>query len=280
MGNNLFNISLSSLIITATYQRLINMDYADLAGSSEYQEMITKLERYISVEADYYSMLTSDDINNYFNLLKNVTSFNNQVDGRIYTRMNDIRRIRMNNPLVNDKVLLSSIISSKLTIDILKNVNAKIADLAKNKELDDTDVYMLELYHKRYKYHYLTSNSYIEDLSLKNNFDIEKLPSYTYYEVEREYGFEFVDNIQNNFYDYVMASLDELSGIQSNDKYLVSYISLFELARIEAVIPYLSLDSLNKLLLYIHQHMTKYDSNSALRRARKIIHKKKEEFNK
>lgn len=279
MDNNLFNISMASLFITATYEKLLKLEFIDLTDGVEYEDTINNLKRYVDMENEFYHKLTKIDIDTYFNLIKDIHRFNNQVDARIYSRMNDIKRINDGNISIDNNILLSSVISSKLTIDILKNVHNKIKELEDNSEFTVDDVMSLQLYETRFMYHYLTSNYFIERLSLENNFDLNEIPGYSYQDIEKRFNIQFINNIQNNFYNYVIESLNQLTNIKSDDKYLLIYSSIFEIARIEAMLPYLNSDSINKLLATIEEHTIKYDSNSALRKIKKIINKRKEEFN-
>ena len=279
MNETLFKISTTSLIIISSYNKLVNLALADMEDTLEYQEYLEKIKKYVNYENELYQSLTKKDINEYDTLMQNISRFDNQVDARIYSRINDIKRIKNNQPVINNNILLSSVISSKLTIDILKNVDHIISNLTENEELDETDITMLNLYNKRYKHHYLASNYFIERLSLEHNFNLDNIPSYSYEDIEDKFNIRFLDNIQNNFYDYVIASLDELANMHSDNKYILIYSSIFEIARIKSIIEYLDLNSLNKLFTLINEHKTKYDCNSALRKVRKIIIKKKEEFN-
>ena len=278
MNEGLFKVGTSSVIICATYHRLIELSYANMEDTSEYLELIEKLKIYIKAENELYHNLSKGEVDNYFALINNKTIFNNSIDGRIYTRMTDIKRIYDSNPVIDGNILLSSVISSKLTIDILKNVEEKIAELYDNMEMNDDDINMLKLYSKRFKFYYLTTNYFIENLALNANFDVKKIPSYSYQDIENRFNIKFINNIQNNFYNYVITSLNELSLLKSENKYIMIYTKLFEVARIEAMLPYLNLDSLNKILSYITDHKIKCDSNSAIKKVKKIIIKRKEEF--
>lgn len=278
MTNNLFNISVASTIITGYYQKIINLAYYDREDSDEYKETIKKLKDYIEVERNYYLALDENDIAEYFKRIKNKTSFGNPIDGRIYMRISDVKKIYEGNPVIDGDKLLSSIISSKITIDVLKNVELKIIELNSTDTMDEEDKMLLSLYGKQFKFHYLTSNPFIEQLAIDNEFDINRMPSYSYQEIEDSFKLKFVNNIQDNFYNYIIASLDELANIQCNDKYLLIYTKLFETARIESMLPYLNIDSLNKLICYIGNHDIKYSSNSALTKIKKLIMKRKEEF--
>lgn len=279
MTNNLFNISVASTIITGYYQKLINLALTYCEDSSEFKDTIEKLKECVRVEHDFYLALDDNDINEYFKHIKNKTSFSNKIDGRIYMRISNIKKIYEGNPVIDGDKLLSSIISSKITIDVLKNVEQKIIEINNTDTMDEEDKAFLSLYSKYYKFHYLSANPFIENLAFDNEFDIAKIPSYSYQDIEDSFKVKFVNNIQGNFYNYIIASLDELANIQSDDKYLLIYTKLFETARIESMLPYLNIDSLNKLISYINNHNIKYNSNSALTKVRKLIMKRKEEFN-
>ena len=277
MNNTLLNIGLSSLVVTAAYNKLYQMSYMNQEDSEEYKEEITKLKKYIQVENEYYHELTDNDIATYFQLIANKTKFDNVADARIYSRMNEIKKQKENSPAIAP---LSMTIASKVLIDVLKIVNKRINAIEANDDIDDTDITMLEIHTKRFNYHYLSANSFIEQMALECNFDINEIPTIEYTDIEKQYNVSLVKHIQKEFSDYIIGSLNELANLKSDDKYIRIYLSIFEAARVEAMLPYLNLESLDKVLSYINTHSTKYDSNGALRKVRKLIIKRKEEFNK
>ena len=77
---------------------------------------------------------------------------------------------------------------------------------------------------------------------------------------------------------YFIAAIKELASLKSKDEHLVAYSSLFECARVEALLPYLTCDEVNSVLRIYEDSKYRYDANGALRKVRKIIQKRKEEF--
>ena len=276
-NETLFKINIASLIISLIYDKIIKYDLIDMGDSLECQEYIDKLSQCIKVEQDLYRHATKEDVSTYFNLIKGIRRFDSTKDSRIYNRMNDKKRMNEKQHMV-DTVLLSSIISSKLIIDVIKGVDYKINNLKTNDEVDNYDIYILKLYNKRMKYHYLGSNDFIESLAIKYNFNINEIPSYDFKAIEDRCGFKFLDAIKSILLNYVMDSIRELADLKIDDKYLLLYTSLFEISRVEAILPYLDEEAIDKVILMYTNYKYSYDSNSALRKVKKIIYKRKEEF--
>ena len=83
---------------------------------------------------------------------------------------------------------------------------------------------------------------------------------------------------QNIIYNYVVSSIEELANFETDDKYLLSYISIFEVARVKVMLPYLNKESLESIMELYKQNKFSYDKNGALRKVKKLINKRKEEF--
>ena len=121
MSINLFNAGVASTIIASHYETIIDLALEDREKSLEFHDAINKLKRYIDEERDYYLALTPEEIDSYFEYIKDQTSFHNRIDGRIYMRMYDMKRLHDTNPVVYGDILFSSVISSKITINIFFN---------------------------------------------------------------------------------------------------------------------------------------------------------------
>ena len=278
MDDELLQLNIAGLIIASTYEKLIKYSYGDMEECPEFIDTIEKIKQYTRVENELYSNIGRNTIDNYFASISKNHRFNNSKDARMYNRMSDRMRELNGSKTVNG-ILISSIISSKLIIDNLHYVNDRINELVPNEEIQEDDILMINLYNKRMKYHYLTANSYIEKMALEHNFSVDSIPSYTFQDIENKYGIRFISAIQEVLLNYVKESIYELANLKSFDKYLLSYSSLFEIGRVEAILPYLDITSVDKILELYKDDSYKYDSNAALRKVKKIIYKKKEEFN-
>lgn len=277
MNNNILNIKLMSQFITAYYQKLIKLTLNGMTESDEYQETIDKIKYMAQEENSIYKKLTPKEIKaivEYFNQ----NEVQNDTDARIYTRTNDQNRLNdKNNINIDNQVPLSAVISSKIIIDVLKIVNTKILDLEITDDITEEDIIMLNAYNSVYKYKYLTANSFIEQLSLDNNFDIEEIPTINLYNIEKELNIEIISKAQNTFFNYIFSSIKELINLVSNDRHLYLYASLFELSRIEVMLPYLNKENLTKLSLHLSN--LNINSNSIIK-VKKLINKRKEELEK
>ena len=278
MTNNIFNASVATSIVTALNLKLLSFAIINLEDSREYKEILDNLKKAVKAENSYYNALSDMEIHMYFDFIKGVKKFANMSDARVYARMKDEKRIRDGSKVVNDNILLSSIISSKLTIDILKNIDSKIIDLDRDNSLEIDDIEMLKMYAKRFKYHYLSSNYFIEMLSIEHGYDLDSIPSYTFGDIENRFGVPFVEQSRETFRGYVLAAIKELASLKTDDKYALAYSSLFECARIETLLPYLNSDDIDEILHLYDDSKYRYDANSALRKVKKIILKRKEEF--
>ena len=141
------------------------------------------------------------------------------------------------------------------------------------------DINMLQFYHHINKYNYLSSNNYIESLALRYDFDIKKIPSLYFTDIESKFDVEFISNLQPIFLEYAKDSIEELTTLDIDDRYLQIYISLFELMRVKIVIDNLEYDNVKKLLDYLD---SQYDDNDdiALASAKSLIKKRKRELEK
>ena len=202
MTNNIFMVSVSSGIVTALNLKLLGLVLTNMEDTDEYNDLINKLKTAVKAENDYYHNLTDMDIHMYFEFIKGYTKFKNPTDARVYLRMQDEKRIRDGSQVVSNGILLGSIISSKITIDILKNIDDKLDNMDDNEEVNFEDLEILKLYAKRFKMHYLSSNYFIERLSLEHNYDLDKIPGYSFYDVEKKFNINFIDKSRDTFIFY------------------------------------------------------------------------------
>ena len=75
MGNNLFNASLASGIVTALNLRLLNLTLSNMEDTDEYNELINTLKTSVKTENKYYCDLNNMDIHMYFDFIKTCILF-------------------------------------------------------------------------------------------------------------------------------------------------------------------------------------------------------------
>lgn len=272
MDNNLHFAYIASLLIETYYIKLRELSYQNQEDSPEYEEIINILKKAIQGENEIYNELTIVEINNAINYYnqnkpKNVTEV--RMRGQLRQTLRKSHNTEFN-------INLGNIITSKIIIDVLKRTLFKILKL---KELNapEEDIEALLLYNDIYKYNYLTGNEYIEKLALEYKFDILSLPNIKFDDIESKFETQFIKNSTNIAFEYIKDSIYELVNFKSNDKYLSIYINLFEVSRVEVMLPYLTKDSLVRLSNYLN-HLHPNENNDALNKIKRLVAKRKEEL--
>ena len=268
MNNNIISIKIASAIVSTYYKMLMNFAANDMENTKEYNDTLYKLKKAINGENNIYEDLTKED---YDELIKYYEDYEleNSTDARIYTKVRNYQRLNMPNAVVIDgDILLSSAITTKVLIDVLKLTNNKIDNL------DDYDKDIIKIYSNIMKYTYLSSNCYIENLALKNNYNIEDMPVINFYMIEKVSNVKFMEYAQDLFMQYIKDSIEELNNIDE-DEYLNKYTEIFELSRIEVMLPYLNKESLVKLAIFLNNLNI---NNNEITKVKKLINKRKEEF--
>ena len=272
MNTNIFNVKIITQIISVYYQKLIDLSLVNLEETDEYHNILLKIKDLIQKENELYQALSSTDLiflTNYFNRFE----IENENDSRIYSRSNDQNRLRdKNNIIIDNKVLLSSIISSKIIIDVLKKVTKKIEDVQ-----DEEDNIMLTAYNNVHKYKFLTANSFIEQIALNCQFDIEQMPVINFYQIDEELNIGITKYAKNEFIKYIKLAIDELIRLVSNDKHLYMYVTMFEYSRIEVMIEYLNKPELNKIKNYIENNFNNIN-NVNITNLKKLIKQKEKDL--
>lgn len=269
MNNNIISIKIASTIVSSYYKMLMNLAANDMENTEEYNDTLYKLKKAINGENNIYKDLTKEDYDELISYYQD-HELENSMDARIYTKIRNYQRLNMPNAVVIDEdILLSSAITTKVLIDVLKLANNKIDDL------DDYDKDIIKIYYNIMKYTYLSSNSYIERLALENNFSIEHMPVINFYMIEKVSKVKFMDYAQDLFMKYIRDSIEELNNINEEDVYLNKYTEIFETSRIEIMLPYLNKDGLMKLSLYLNNLKI---NNNTITSVKKLLIKRKEEF--
>ena len=139
MQENIIGARTASFITLSYYKRLKDLALSNLEDTDEYNEIINKLKKYVNVENEQYSHITKDEINNYFKHLEKFQSADS-LEGRCYLKLKERKREMDGNLLIGNKYLFSSILSSKIYIDVLKDVEEKINFLCENDFMDSDDI--------------------------------------------------------------------------------------------------------------------------------------------
>ena len=270
MDNKLHFAYLASAVIETYYIKLRELSYQFEEDTPEYEAIVNKLKKAVYGESEMYDELTNAEIQEaikYFDTfgIKNVT------EARMCSKLNQNNRKRHN---TIQNIELGNVITSKIIIDVLKRTTIKILKL-KDRNLPDDDIECLLLYNDLYKYNYLTGNDYIEKLAIDCKYDILSLPNISFEDIESKFKIEFIRQSAALTLNYIRDSIKELLNIKTDDENLRIYMTLFEISRIETMLPYLDKKTLISLSSYLS---SLNENNEALRKIKELVNKRKEEL--
>ncbi len=260
------------MIAESYYEKLRRLSFEGEESSKEFDDTVDKLKECVHVETNAYHSLSMEEMQEAIKIFEK-KGVNCSIDARIYAKLQEYIRDRARS---NISVEISNIISSKIIIDVLKKVTNQLIDLDPE-AVEEEEIDTLLKYNDVYKYTYLTRNKYIEKLAISGRFSILALPDIKFEDVENHYNMHFVKECAHLAFSYIQDSLNELINNNSEDKYTKVYISVFEIARIEVMLPYLDKDNLIKLSEYVDELDFKKD-DSNYDRIKRLIRKRKEEF--
>ena len=273
MSDNINSARLSTFILFEYYKKLIDLACNFLDESDEFKELIDKINNAIRVENEMYANMSLDEINKCLDNIPNVIA--DDLIARYYSKLNYQKRINDGGKVIDDGILLSAVISAKISIDLLKILENMINNLETNEKIDENDIYMLKMHHINNKYLYFTSNNFLERYAIEYNFDINKIPAISFRDIEEKFNVSFINNIGIIFTNYVIDSMNEIKNLNSDNKYYLSYKSMMELARVEAILPYLDIKAIKNIE---DKYDYKNDTDITIRAIKKKIKKRKEEL--
>ena len=275
MNDRITSARLATYIMVQYYNKLIKLANDFLEDSFEYIELVKMIREKVIVENNAYANMTKEDIEICLNEIKN-QEINNDLLARYYSKLNYQKRIKDGGKVLDNSVLLSGVISAKISIDLLKKLDTIINNIDNNPNISEEDAYILKLYHITNKFMYFTSNTYLEKYALQYNFNIESMPSIEFSDIEKKYNVRFVDNITSVLANYIIDGINELVNLKSDDEYYRTYKSLTELSRFEVMLPYLNINSIK---LIENSYNKENDTDITIRKIKKKIKERKEELN-
>ncbi len=274
MNDKINSARLSTFILVEYYKKLIDLACNFLDESDEFKELIDKINNAIRVENEMYENISLDEINKCLDDIKDIKIADDLI-ARYYSKLNYQKRIKDGGKVIDDRILLSALISAKISIDLLKILENMINNLETNEKIDENDIYMLKMHHINNKYLYFTSNNFLERYAIEYNFDINKIPAISFRDIEEKFNVSFINNIGIIFTNYVIDSMNEIKNLKSDNKYYLSYKSMMELARVEAILPYLDIKAIKNIE---DKYDYKNDTDITIRAIKKKIKKRKEEL--
>lgn len=272
MSPKLNKISIISSIITSYYQKLVNLIYEGNKNNDEYNEILEKIKEIIKLEKESYNNIDLKTIKDYYNEIN--LDGDNPIENRCFSRLSEREKSLCGEPRSNNGMLLSVVIDGKIMIDVLKLVHKRLHEL---KEEDINAYENLMMYYEVSKFTYLTDSSFLEDLALKYDFNVEEIPSLSFEEISKSFNIDIKNNFMEIIYLNIFTELNALYEISEKDKMLNTYLALTELSRIEVLLSYLDEKTLDRL---INAYQEEYgDSNKeTMINAAILIKKRKKEF--
>ena len=275
MNENIVKTKFASMLVEMYYNKIRSLLCAKQEDTSEFKDLVIKLRNCVNVENNEYHLLSEKDLRTIFTGFDK-NGINNNVDVRVSNKIINEKKLRGNFKVKNG-VMLSDAITTKVIIDILKRIDKKIEFLKTEGELNDEDIFTLEIYNNAHKINYLSSNNYIEAIALKYFFNVTRIPTIYFNEIEEKFEMNFVTQSKQIFLNYAKDSIQEIANFKNNNEYLTAYASLFELSRTEVILEYLDYDNVKKLLAFLDYNYES-DNNEMLNTAKILIKKRKEEL--
>jgi len=276
--NKYINGYIISIRIVSLYDKLREYSYNNITDTEEYYTCIEEIKKLIKLENNEYNKLDISLINNY---LDNICQegIDNPYDERYYLKLLNHKKRIVNKENNSEDSIVSMIIDSKIQIDVLKKINELIYTC--NTFNYDEELFLNELisYHEASKYTYLTSNNYLELLSLYSDFNIEKIPTLSFEKIEEEYNLSFIEESQPIFIDSITFSIDNLFKLDDNNNNIEKvYTMLYNFSEIEVFLSYLTLNSLKIISDYYENNLKNCKGSIARTNIKRLINNRKKDF--
>lgn len=272
--NNTNTAWLATYILVTNYNKLLELLYTSQEDTPEFKELLDKIKKCVDVENETYSKLSQEFITSTLDSIHEDQELDPYMI-RYYNKLVEQKRINRKDPCINN-ILLSDVISTKISIDLLKILEETMKKLEDNDSISERDLAFLRIHHINSKFQYFTSNNFFEQYALEYNFDIDEMPPIDFKEIEQIYGIDFTKTMSKTLADYIIGSMQEIKELKDEDKYYISYKGLLELARVEAMLPYLDIETIKDIE---SRYEAVIDENITVRQMKKKIKQKKEELN-
>lgn len=232
------------------------------------KNILNKIKNEFNIECDFYNNL---DINDIDNLMKIINDKSNErldfVNIRINMKLSILYDKLYGNKILNLDLIDSvdedlnfsmiDLITSKIVIDIYKLLDSKLDNIVvcDNKSICyANDIRILNMQYVIYR---LCLNEVTERLGLEYGYDIKKIPSISFNEIEKNifetYGIDInlKNNINSKIFTYLLSKINEFGNLKMNiDDYESIYDNLLYVSTIEVLISYLNSMQLEFILIY------------------------------
>lgn len=280
------NIQMNSSTIIEYY---INLITSILENDDEnFKIYLELLKEIIEEEIQNYKKIDSVTAMKLLSYINEDDTMSLEVN-RYYHRLKERADILIDMPKLADGTTLYTVLNSKIIIDSFKKFCNKIRNnktLFNNKKMQRYDEYLMMA-----AIIYFTDNTFLEQLTLKNNFDISKIPTITLEEIREMFQLDNNDQIEEMLCTSILASISNLNFMNkemnnkrnsknneneesNNTPEFYEIMNAIDLIRIEIQWKLLNKNSKQELRKKIYQN---YKNNNSLvmRRVRIILEKEK-----
>lgn len=280
------NIQMNSSTIIEYY---INLITSILENDDEnFKIYLELLKEIIEEERQNYKKIDSVTAMKLLSYINEDDTMSLEVN-RYYHRLKERADILIDMPKLADGTTLYTVLNSKIIIDSFKKFCNKIRNnktLFNNEKMQRYDEYLMMA-----AIIYFTDNTFLEQLTLKNNFDISKIPTITLEEIREMFQLDNNDQIEEMLCTSILASISNLNFMNkdmnnkrnsknneneesNNTPEFYEIMNAIDLIRIEIQWKLLNKNSKQELRKKIYQN---YKNNNSLvmRRVRIILEKEK-----
>lgn len=280
------NIQMNSSTIIEYY---INLITSILENDDEnFKIYLELLKEIIEEEIQNYKKIDSVTAMKLLSFINEDDTMSLEVN-RYYHRLKERADILIDMPKLADGTTLYTVINSKIIIDSFKKFCNKIRNnktLFNNEKMQRYDEYLMMA-----AIIYFTDNTFLEQLTLKNNFDISKIPTITLEEIREMFQLDNNDQIEEMLCTSILASISNLNFMNkdmnnkrnsknneneesNNTPEFYEIMNAIDLIRIEIQWKLLNKNSKQELRKKIYQN---YKNNNSLvmRRVKIILEKEK-----
>lgn len=246
---------------------LVYEELKDLDDITKFNDYIDRIKSYRTLEDEAYNELSLEDVNQYLDRIKDT----DLEDDTIYRYK--LKLIERKNILTN-KDTLSTLIDAIIMLNTLKLMNRKIEKLLTDNIFEPGLIMILKLYFDEVKYTFLASSSYLENIAIKYEYDLRRIPDINLLEIYPPYLQEEYLTIQTvlteKAIEYIKKEKEENTDSIEN-----IFMGLMQEANFEIIINYLDKKRLGYVIKKYNEEKKKNRNirNILVKKREKIINK-------
>lgn len=276
MTEELMSARLISKAIMDLYTKLMDLISDNNEDSILYDETIHKIKKAVILEKKAYNKIDLLTIKTFFD--KYDSKSDTPTEKRMYEKLTERMDRLTEKRKLQDGTLFTNVVDSKIIIDSFRIIRKRILSI-KDENQEDELFKRLVLYYHISKFSLFTTNSYIEDIALECNFNVDKMPNITFEDINKMYNIDSLKIANDDLCLKVYAILSILNEINNSDGVLNDYLALTELSNIETILNYLEYNEVSKLET-LYQTIFSKTTKPQLITAKKLIRNRLKELNK